>query len=101
MDMYTRYARICRPPWAGDIIDVMSDSVVVRKLPAGVKQGLRERAAAHGRSVEAEIRQILVDVVFPPEDFVLEWIEGAQRLPDGPDLEIPERQPGRAPVDFE
>lgn len=85
----------------GDIIDVMSDSVVVRKLPPGVKQGLRERAAAHGRSVEAEIRQILVDVVFPADDFVLEWIDGARRLPDGRDLELPERQPGRAPVIFE
>jgi antitoxin FitA len=79
----------------------MSDSVVVRKLPPGVKQGLRERAAAHGRSVEAEIRQILVEVVFPPDDFVLAWIEGAHGLPEGPDLDLPRRQPGRAPVDFE
>lgn len=100
MEMYTRYVCRCRA-LGGDITDVMSDSVVVRKLPAGVKQGLRERAAAHGRSVEAEIRQILVDVVFPPEDFVLEWIAGAGRLPDGPDLEVPERQSGRDPVDLE
>jgi plasmid stability protein len=83
------------------IIDVMTDSVIVRKLPPGLKQGLRERAAAHGRSVEAEVRQILMDVVFPDEDFVLRWVEGACSLPDGPELELPERQPGRAPVTFE
>ena len=79
----------------------MSESLVVRKLPPGVKQGLRERAAAHGRSVEAEVRQILMDVVFPAEDFVIRWVEGTRRLPDGPDLELPERSPGREPVDFE
>ena len=78
-----------------------SESVVVRKLPPGLKQGLRERAAAHGRSVEAEVRQILMDVVFPPEDFVLEWVDGTRRLPAGPDLEIPQREPGREPVVFE
>lgn len=79
----------------------MSDSVLVRKLPPGMKQRLRERAAANGRSVEAEVRQILVDVVFPQDDFVLEWIEGAQTLPPGADLPLPERQPGREPVSFE
>ena len=88
-------------PLAVDIIDVMSDSVIVRKLPPGVKQGLRKRAAEHGRSIEAEVRQILVDVVFPPEDFVLQWVEGSRELPDGPDLELPARAPGREPVVFE
>lgn len=79
----------------------MSDSMIVRKLPPGVKQGLRERAAAHGHSVEAEVRQILVDVVFSSPDFVLEWVEGSDRLPDGPDLELPERAAGRDAVIFE
>jgi len=79
----------------------MSDSVIVRKLPPGVKQGLRKRAAEHGRSVEAEVRQILVDIVFPSDDFVIEWIEGGRELPPGPDLEIPERAAGRDPAVFE
>lgn len=79
----------------------MSDSVIVRRLPPGVKQGLRKRAAEHGRSIEAEVRQILVDIVFPPDDFVLQWVEGAQHLPEGPDLEPPEREVGREPVAFE
>ncbi len=79
----------------------MSDSVLVRKLPPGVKQALRQRAAAHGRSVEAEVRQILVDVAFPGDDFVLRWVEGGRELPDGPDLELPPREAGREPVSFE
>ena len=79
----------------------MSDSLVIRKLPPGVKQGLRERAAAHGQSMEAEARQILVDVVFPREDFVLRWLDDVRDLPEGPELELPERQPGREPVVFE
>ena len=78
----------------------MSDSLIVRNLPSGVKQGLRARAAAHGRSVEAEVRQILVDTVFS-QDFVVQWIEGVRDLPEGPDLELPERQFGREPVSFE
>lgn len=81
----------------------MSDSIVVRKLPPGVKQGLRERAAAHGRSVEAEVREILVDVVFPPEgegSWVLEWIENTRNLPPGPELEIPDRHGEFREVDF-
>ncbi|MEX0375126.1 FitA-like ribbon-helix-helix domain-containing protein [Spiribacter pallidus] len=33
--------------------------VVVRHLDEGLKQALKSRAAAHGRSMEEEIRQIL------------------------------------------
>jgi plasmid stability protein len=35
--------------------------IVVRKLEDEVKDGLRRRAARHGRSLEAEVRQILRD----------------------------------------
>jgi plasmid stability protein len=35
--------------------------IVVRKLEDEVKDGLRRRAARHGRSPEAEVRQILRD----------------------------------------
>ena len=37
--------------------------VVVRKLEDDVKERLRQRAARHGRSMEAEIRAILRDAV--------------------------------------
>ena len=35
--------------------------IVVRKLEDEVKEGLRRRAARHGRSLEAEVREILRD----------------------------------------
>ena len=44
--------------------------IVVRKLEDEVKEGLRRRAARHGRSLEAEVREILRDaaVAEPGED---------------------------------
>lgn len=74
--------------------------MVVRKLPAGLKQRLRVRAAAHGRSVEAEVRSILMDVVFA-DDFVLTWLDDVATLTPGEDLVVPERGQGREPVPFE
>jgi antitoxin FitA len=35
--------------------------IVVRKLEDDVKEGLRRRAVRHGRSLEAEVREILRD----------------------------------------
>lgn len=42
-------------------------SVTVRNLPDEVHRALRIRAATHGRSTEAEIREILETAVRPPE----------------------------------
>lgn len=42
-------------------------SVTVRNLPDEVHRALRIRAAKHGRSTEAEIRDILEMNVKPPE----------------------------------
>lgn len=39
--------------------------VTVRNLPAETHRALKVRAAEHGRSTEAEIRQILEDAVRP------------------------------------
>ena len=39
--------------------------LTVRNLPDEVHRALRVRAARHGRSIEAEARAILVDMVFP------------------------------------
>lgn len=41
--------------------------ITVRKLPDEVHRALRVRAARHGRSTEAEVRQILSDAVRPRE----------------------------------
>jgi antitoxin FitA len=42
-------------------------TVTVRNLPDEVHRALRVRAATHGRSTEAEIRDILETTVRPPE----------------------------------
>ncbi|CCM80233.1 FitA-like ribbon-helix-helix domain-containing protein [Rhizobium mesoamericanum] len=42
-------------------------SVTIRNLPDEVHRALRVRAAMHGRSTEAEIRDILETIVRPPE----------------------------------
>lgn len=41
--------------------------VSIRKLPDEVHRAIRQRAAMHGRSIEAEMRAILTGAVQPPE----------------------------------
>ena len=41
--------------------------LVVRNLDEDVKEGLRRRAKGHGRSLEAEVRDILRAAVLPAE----------------------------------
>lgn len=42
-------------------------SITVRNVPDDVHRALRVRAAQHGRSAEAEIREILERAVKPPK----------------------------------
>jgi plasmid stability protein len=42
-------------------------SVLIRNLPDEVHRALRVRAAQHGRSTEAEVRDILEKIAKPPE----------------------------------
>jgi plasmid stability protein len=72
------------------------NAITIRKLPDGVKQRLRMRAAVHGRSMEAEAREILVDALSNTSRADLSWIEQLMEIGDrmgGVDLEIPEDQP--------
>ena len=72
------------------------NAITIRKLPDGVKQRLRMRAAVHGRSMEAEAREILVDALSKTSRADLSWIEQLIEIGDrmgGVDLEIPEDQP--------
>lgn len=39
--------------------------LTIRKVPDGVHRALRTRASRHGRSVEAEVREILAAAVKP------------------------------------
>jgi plasmid stability protein len=45
--------------------------LIVRNLEAAVKSGLERRAALHGRSMEAEVREILRDAVFQEESEII------------------------------
>ena len=72
------------------------NAITIRKLPDGVKQRLRMRAAVHGRSMEAEAREILVDALSNTSRADLSWIEQLIEIGDrmgGVDLETPEDQP--------
>ncbi|MBF6134091.1 plasmid stabilization protein [Nocardia otitidiscaviarum] len=42
-------------------------NVTIRNLSDEVHRAIRQRAAIHGRSVEAEMRAILAEAVQPPE----------------------------------
>jgi antitoxin FitA len=42
-------------------------AVTIRNLPEETHRALKVRAAQHGRSTEAEIREILENAVRPPE----------------------------------
>ncbi|MBF6212578.1 Arc family DNA-binding protein [Nocardia puris] len=41
-------------------------NLTVRNIPDEVHRALRLRAAAHGRSAEAELRSIIAEAVLPP-----------------------------------
>jgi plasmid stability protein len=63
------------------------EQMVVRNLPDGTKVALRARAESHGRSAEAEVRQILT-AALAAEPVSLADLLGMP--PDGIDFE-PER----------
>jgi antitoxin FitA len=77
-------------------------AISVRNLDDHVKERLRIRAARHGRSMESEIRAILVEAVREPDDTVGLFQTMLDRFSEigGVELELPPRTiPVRA-VDF-
>lgn len=50
-------------------------AITVRQLPEGVKRRLRMRAAANGRSMEAEARSILVAALKEEGQVDFSWID--------------------------
>ena len=50
-------------------------ALTIRKIPEEAKQRLRMRAAAHGRSMEAEARGILIDALESSGRADLSWVE--------------------------
>jgi plasmid stability protein len=78
-------------------------AITVRNLDDHVKQRLRIRAARHGRSMEAEVRAIIVDAVSEEdagENFLMALHRRFGEI-GGADLELPERNSTPRVVDFD
>ena len=81
--------------WAIDIIDIMSQ-LIVRNLDPEIVRLLRERAAKHGRSAEAEHREILKQALTAPDDEKpLSFKEHLFNMPNVGDDSIFARQRGK------
>lgn len=66
-------------------------TLTIRKLNERTHALLRGRAAAHGRSVEAEVRVILDAAVNRPEGNILLALRDAASAAGGVDLQLPAR----------
>ena len=81
-------------------------AVVIRNLPEATHRALKRRAKAHGRSTEAEIRDILETALSPAEGAatgkeIFDALHALGQEFGGIELEIPPRtEPARA-VKFE
>ena len=81
-------------------------TLTIRNVDAALKERLRVRAAQHGQSMEAELRQILqsalTEPASPPEPNLYERIR-ARFAPFGgvDDLEVPPRELARDPPRFD
>ncbi|MGE0664998.1 MAG: plasmid stabilization protein [Sphingomonadales bacterium] len=75
-------------------------SISVRKIDDEILDGLRIRASRRGVSMEEEVRQILKDVVKPPErlgDIARRYFGPQNGLKD---FELPSRGELHEPIDF-
>jgi len=79
-------------------------TLTIRNVDPEVRQRLRVRAAHNGRSMEAELRQIIKDAVAGAGTRDEPDLATAIRLIfeplGGVDLELPPREFGREPPDF-
>jgi plasmid stability protein len=71
-------------------------TLIVRNIDEETKARLMSRASANGRSMEAEVREILRSVTREPS-WVARWLELAPGLV-GSELELPERSLPREAV---
>lgn len=78
-------------------------SMTIRNLDDRLKTKLRMRAAAHGRSMEEEARDILRSALATTgheEENLASAIRRRVEPIGGIDMELPQRSPRREPVDF-
>lgn len=74
--------------------------MTVRDLDDSVRDRLRLRAAKHGRSMEAEVREILAEAVSPVEITIFDVLTALRERTGGVDLDpyLPQRdEPVRDP----
>lgn len=71
----------------------------IRNLDDGVRESLRLRAAAHGRSMEAEVRAILTEAVRPGSSWLQTWRDRFAEA-GGVELDESARGSSRRPPDF-
>lgn len=85
--------------------DVATSSITIRNLDRAVKERLRVQAAEHGRSMEAEVREILQTALKgsarPNERNLYERIRARFAPFGGVELELPSREPVREPPRFD
>jgi plasmid stability protein len=75
-------------------------SITIRRLEDNVKARLRMRAARHGRSMEAEAREILKGALAAREQQARNLADAIRRHVEplgGVDLQLPQRQAVRRP----
>ncbi|RNI22854.1 FitA-like ribbon-helix-helix domain-containing protein [Flexivirga caeni] len=76
-------------------------AITIRNLSAETHRALKSRAAAHGRSTEAEVRAILADAVSVPEGAGLGTrVSRIAAKAGGFDLEIARSPDSSDPVDL-
>jgi plasmid stability protein len=79
-------------------------TLTIRNLDGALKERLRVRAAQHGHSMEAEVRDILQDTLNKPERPAVnlyQRIRSRFAPLGGVDLELPPREPAPEPPRFD
>ena len=79
-------------------------TLTIRNLDGALKERLRVRAAQHGHSMEAEVRDILQDTLNEPERPAVnlyQRIRSRFAPLGGVDLELPPREPAPDPPRFD
>jgi plasmid stability protein len=84
--------------------EVSMATLTIRNLDAALKERLRVRAAQHGHSMEAEVRDILQDTLNEPQRPAVnlyQRIRSRFAPLGGVDLELPPREPAPEPPRFD